>query len=267
MDSERVEDVLSTIDAVDDFVDKKINRLEKKHGKKGTIFIIVLIVFILVLSGWFWRSAISNGAKALYRNFEYMKNKSEEESYDKYFEEAKEKAIKDFQSTNELFVTISNIKETADLQVYSVIERVVITQTEDEEKNDKINYWIMYEGRGIYSVNMQISEFIIDQDNHYVLARIPRPELNIERVGEDKILINTDKHFANFINNGSDKRGSEISRNARDRGMDKIQQNIENNLDYYQKAEHFAKEQVERLIRLFNPSIDDLEVEVLFLDE
>ena len=267
MDSEKVEDVLSAIDAVDDFVGKKVSKLEKKHGKKGVIFIVVLIVFILTLSGWLWRGAIANGAKALSRNFEYMKNKSKAESHDKFYEEAKEKAIKDLQSTNDLFITISNIKETADLQVYSVIERVVITQTEEEEKKDKINYWVMYEGKGIFSVNMQISEFIIDQSNHYVLARIPRPELNIEHVGEDKIYINTDKHFAKFINDGSDKRGSEISRNARDRGMDKIRYNIENNLDYYNKAEQYAKEQVERLIRIFNSGFDDLEVEVLFLDE
>ena len=59
----------------------------------------------------------------------------------------------------------------------------------------------------------------------------------------------------------------EISKNARARAMAAIREKIENNKEYNRKAETEAKSQVEKLVRLFNNSADDLIVEVEFIGE
>lgn len=59
----------------------------------------------------------------------------------------------------------------------------------------------------------------------------------------------------------------EISKNARARAMAAIREKIENNKEYNRKAETEAKSQVEKLVRLFNNSVDDLIVEVEFIGE
>lgn len=59
----------------------------------------------------------------------------------------------------------------------------------------------------------------------------------------------------------------EISKNAKARAMAAIREKIENNKEYNRKAETEAKSQVEKLVRLFNNSVDDLIVEVEFIGE
>ena len=59
----------------------------------------------------------------------------------------------------------------------------------------------------------------------------------------------------------------EISKNAKARAMAAIREKIENNKEYNRKAEAEAKSQVEKLVRLFNNSVDDLIVEVEFIGE
>ncbi len=49
--------------------------------------------------------------------------------------------------------------------------------------------------------------------------------------------------------------------------MAAIREKIENNKEYNRKAETEAKSQVEKLVRLFNNSVDDLIVEVEFIGE
>ena len=59
----------------------------------------------------------------------------------------------------------------------------------------------------------------------------------------------------------------EISKNAKARAMAAIREKIENNKEYNRKAETEAKSQVEKLVRLFNNSVDDRIVEVEFIGE
>ena len=260
IDKETVKSTLETIDEVDKFVGKKFDRFEKKHGKKATILLMVSIVFLLVISGVLWRSTISSGVKSAIRNYSYAKEEKRAEAKEYAYNKAYEFAIKNNQATNEVYISTQEIKETANLQVLAVLEREVVTQTE-EEKND-ITYWILYEGKGIYTVNLQISEFIIDQERHYVLARIPKPELSIN-YGEQEVKLSTQTGWFN----GTAKEGVEISKNARARAQAAIREKIENNNEYSRKAETAAKSQVEKLIRLFNDSVEDLTVEVEFMGE
>ena len=260
IDKETVKSTLETIDEVDKFVGKKFDRFEKKHGKKATILLMVSIVFLLVISGVLWRSTISSGVKSAIRNYSYAKEEKRAEAKEYAYNKAYEFAIKNNQATNEVYISTQEIKETANLQVLAVLEREVVTQTE-EEKND-ITYWILYEGKGIYTVNLQISEFIIDQERHYVLARIPKPELEIY-YGKEEIKLNTKKG----LGDGSDKKGSDMLRGARERAQQTIREKIETNKEYSVKAEAEAKTQIEKLIKLFNSSVEDLKVDVKFYGE
>lgn len=267
IDKETVKSTLDTIDEVDKFVEKKFGRFEKKHGKKATVLLMVSIIFLLVMSGIVWKSTISSGTKSAIRNYNYAKEEKKKESKEKAYTKAYEYAKKKHQASNDVYISVTSIQETANLQVLSVLEREVVTQTKEEEEKgifgiQGIKYWILYEGTGIYTINLQISEFIIDQERHYVLARIPKPELSIN-YGEQEVKLSTQTGWFN----GTAKEGVEISKNARARAQATIREKIENNNEYSRKAETAAKSQVEKLIRLFNDSVEDLTVEVEFMGE
>ena len=260
MANKQLKETLKNIEEVNKFVGKKVGVFEKKHGQKATILLIAGIVFLVVMSGVIFRSVINTGVKSAKHNYDKAKEESRDEAKEKASQTAYEYAIKKYQATNEVYISVTEIKETANLQVLSVIERDVAKQTEEEK--DKIEYWILYEGIGTYTINLQISEFIVDQERHYVSVRIPRPELTVT-YGEGEIKLNTQKGLFDR----SSKEGFDIYKKAQARAQSTIREKIENNKEYTRMAEEQAKEQLEKLIRLFNNDVVDLEVDIRFYDE
>lgn len=264
MDNKKLNNVLDNLDTIDKFTEKRMDKLEKKYGKKGTLLLFSILVLLLVLTGVFWNGLVSSGAKSAKAHFEYSKEVSKQNAYDKTYSAAYDKAIKKYQATNDVYITVGNIKEVSNLQVLSVLERVLVTQTDEEKAGGifgigSIEYWIIYEGYGIYTINMQVSEFIIDNSRHYVLARIPRPELTINMdANSESVKLQTAK-----IN---DQLASNLYRSATVRAYNQLAEKIDNG-EYYRNAENEAKEQVKKLIERLNSDVSDLAVEVKFLDE
>ncbi len=253
--------------ALEDYAQEGIAQMEKKHGKLRTFIILAVLAVILFLIGStslrVWGGIVASGIREAKNNFQNTKALYEEQTEAEVYQLIYDEILHHYQPKNEVFITVESIKETANLQVLMARERVVITQTpEERESNENLNYWIIYDGTATYTVNMQICEFVTDNDRHFVLARLPRPDTKIAIVDE-KILLATNKKS----NDGSLEKGSALSRKARNTANAKLEELFLNDAELTRKAEEAAKKQVEFLIRALNPGIDDLTVKVLFFDE
>lgn len=262
MDNDRLKSTLENVETLGRFVDKNVKKVEKKHGKRGAFIFLCLILIVLGLTVTTWKGIISAGVKSAFRNYAYTKEEYETSASNKYHEIAYNKIIETHQAVNDVYITVDTIRETANLQVLTATERVFVKQTPDEEKNDGVIYWIIFSGTGTYSINMNMCEFIVDNERHFVQARIPRPEVKIDITNEK---IELEKNITK-LSDGSEARGREIMRAARERGYGEISDKILGDLELIRKAEEAAKKQVELLIRALNPSVTDLTIEVLFFD-
>ena len=262
MDNERLKSTLENVETLGRFVDKNVKKVEKKHGKRGVFILLCLIFLVLALTAATWEGIISAGVKAAFRNYAYTKEECEASSSNKYHDIAYNRIMETHQAVNDVYIIVDSIRETANLQVLTATEQVFIKQTPDEKKNDDVVYWIIFSGTGTYSINMNMCEFIVDNERHFVQARIPRPEVKID-ITNEKIELN--ENLAKF-SDGSEARGREIMRTARERGYRELSNKILGDLELIRKAEEAAQKQVELLIRALNPSVTDLTVEVIFFD-
>ncbi len=178
------------------------------------------------------------------------------ETYESFYESAFSAAEKKYHVSNEVKITIENIREESELEVLQVSDIEYVFH----EDNNKI--WTAVRGHGIYTVDLEISEFVIDSERQYVLARIPKPRLNT--AGLDYEYENY--LFKDGIFNGNTSEGVALARQDLKTAQNQLQEKLLATQAYYEMAENSAQELVEKMIRNFNPGLPGLTVEVEFMD-
>lgn len=160
-------------------------------------------------------------------------------------------------------ISIESVQEKAELEVLKVSDVEYIT---NEKKEDKVTSWLEVPGNGVFTVDLSMSEFIVDDARHYVLARVPKPEINAENIEIEtqkvKIIAYENNHWV--FDNGSVEEGEELVRKQLSEAQTKIQEDIQSNERYFDIAQTSARNNIKQLIKSLNEDIPSLDIEVEF---
>lgn len=181
--------------------------------------------------------------------------KHSEETYQEFYQTAYDAAEKKNHTKNDASITVVDIKEKANLEVLQVSGIEYIMHEDDAE------YWISIHGSGVYTVDLTVSEFVIDNERQYVLARIPKPRIENVGLGEHKKYF-----FGNGFFNGNISKGVDLAIEDRKSAQNQLQIKFASSQDYYEMAERSAEKLIKSLIESLNPGLPELVVEIEFIE-
>lgn len=233
-------------------------RLPKVVQDRLLITAICLTLAFAGVSVYLLSDTVSRGATAA--NAAYISSKEDMENgiYQRFYDAAEAR----YHTSNEVSVTVENVREEAKLEVLKVADVEYIIQDGDKS-NHGITSWLEVPGEGVFAVDLQASEFVVDSKHHYVLARIPSPILSECRVLYQDVV---QLEFKNDMFNDNIKDGEELAQRQFKEAFAKMRTEFTSNPTYIEAACSAAETMVANLIKSFNPDIPDLVVEVDFID-
>lgn len=241
---------------------KETSDFKKKNGSVGTIVLYCFLAVLVIVGILMVRKAISVGTDSFKDSYNNKKESISSEIYQKFYDEAEKK----YHVTNRATINLGNIREESKLEVLKVIESTCVIQT-DKERSEGNHRWVKYTGEGIFTIDLTISEFLVNNDKHYVLIRIPEPsmtEFQILNENTEYLMYAYDK----LIGNGSIEQGVSLSMDFQARAYTEIKNSIYDNQNYFIKAKESAKEELTKIVKLLNSTdeMSDLVVEIEFFD-
>lgn len=246
----------------------------KKRFPVGFVVFILLIAAILAVDFWYFSDRIMKPAEtkisdAYQEAMGAAFDKSREEAYNIGYQTAEQK----FHVSNEIVISLGNIREIQRLEVLRVCDVSYEVPTE-EEKNwlekfmdhfeENTECWLEVPGNGVFTVNLKASEFIIDNEQKHVIVRLPNPELTDFSIDYEHVkLLNfeDDGIFKDSVDVGIDLAMEELK--DAELGM---RLGIVNNQKFFQQARKSAESTVTNLIKQLNPGSQNLIVDVEFYD-
>lgn len=214
----------------------------------GILFIVFILAAVILIV-----DKVSSSAKNAYAQALEEQNK---ETYEMFYNSAFGMAEQKYHVSNDVKITIEDIRKVSELEVLQVsaIEYVF------HEENNQV--WTAVRGHGVYTVDLTLGEFIVDNARQYVLARIPQPKLNT--VGLDYEYENY--LFKDGVFNGSTSEGVNLAMEDLKRAQEQLQIKLTSMQEYYDEAEASARRLIEEMVKNFNAEVPELAVEVEFVD-
>lgn len=182
-------------------------------------------------------------------------------AYDGIYEAAFQFAEARNHVSNDVNISIGDTKEVSRLEVLAVSGSEYIIKNSDE--TSKVTSWLEVQGTGIFTVDLAFGEFIVDSDRHYVLVKVPQPELT------ECTVSGTGKQFWRdgwIIANGSVAEGVRLSQAQLGEGRMKLEESMKQSRRFHEAAQETAIRMIKSLVEEWNPNIPDLQVEVEFIE-
>ena len=201
---------------------------------------------------------IMAGIYLMKRNY----NTAKQDTYNGFYQTAYNFAEQQNHVSNYALISVDAAREVSRLEVLSVSDSEFVIKNAD--KNDRTISWLEVQGTGVFTVDLAAGEFITDPERQYVLVRVPRPVLTECKVS------GTGKQFlkrADFlIFNGSVAEGVQLSQNQLKEGRIKLEDAMRQDRRFYDESQKAAVSMIESLVKQWNPSVPDLQVEVEFIE-
>lgn len=238
---------------------KKVSKkLPKVIQDRILVGAICLTVVLCGISFCLIRDTVKRGTAAANEAYVSTKDDTEKRIYQRFYDAAEAQ----YHTSNDVSISVDSIREEAKLEVLKVSDVEYIIQ-EGNKSNNGITSWLEVPGEGVFTVDLQVSEFIIDNKHHYILARIPNPVLSECRVlYQDAVQL----EYKNDIFNDSIKVGEDLARKQFKEAYMRIMTEFTSNPNFFDSARSAAETIVVNLIKSFNPDIPDLVVEVNFIE-
>ena len=250
-----------------ELIDKNPSMLESKREKQAGrtkqkswgLFIIVIVVVCLAGIAVFARS-LKDGSNTMSQAYETAKSQTMNDLKERFYSLGFARGEENYHVSNVATISIESIKETSQLEVLQVsdIEFVISDETTNDEG---ITAVLEVPGTGIYTVNLEQAEYVVDKERCYVLVRVPEPELTeckIDYGGVNKLL------FKNNMFNDSVKVGEDEARRMLSEAYLLIKKEFASNPRYYSSARDSAENLIINMVKELNPNVDSLIVEVEF---
>lgn len=240
----------------------------KKKSSKSKI-IVQIIVFcalpVALVGGslWLLGRTLSDGTSQVQDAYNDAKKNASDNAYNNIYQISFDNAERKYHVRNDVFITIGDMEEKADLEVLNVSDVVFIIR--DAEDNGGITSWAEFPGAGTFTVNLKDAEFIIDNDRNHVLARVPEPELSRCDIQfkNVKLLLRED---GQPFRNGTTVEGEEEADRDTKEAQRKLRNSFLENSQYLGAAEESAKSLIIESIKGLNSDDEDLIVDVEFTD-
>lgn len=228
--------------------------LSLSHKQRRCIyntFLPILLVFISII-------IVRSGMMYIKDSYQT----AEQNTYNSIYQTAFDSAETRNHVSNYAIISVEGIQEVSRLEVLTVSDSKFVIKNADE--NDKTISWLEVQGTGVYTVDLSVSEFMVDSERGYVLARIPKPVLAECKVSD------TGKQFwkdASNIFNGSAADGVHLAQSQMSEGKLILEDAMRQNRRFNEESKKAAVNMVESLVRQLNPNIPDLQVEVEFIED
>lgn len=230
----------------------------KIPAQKRNILLGVLSACFLVLTFIFFSLGFDKQVNAAnegyYINYDKSYSEAQDKAYNHYFQTAKEK----YHVVNEVSITVNDVKQEEKLEVLYVSD---VDYAISESGGNTV--WAMFPSVGTFTINLKPAEFIIDNEQKYILARVPKPELSDFSIDREnvKILLTDDGIF-----NGSYKDGENMAQRDYEKAYREMKDKMLANGEYIQQAEDSAEFIIKNLITAANSEVDGLTVDVEFFE-
>lgn len=242
---------------------------QKKHSGQlhknwicSTVIAGVLIIITFVASIFLAVRAVQEGAATAYDAFKTAEQQVEHDIYNEFYERSKQSAEENYHVSHRAAITIGDIREESNLQVLNV--SAVGYSIQEQSDNGAATAWLKVTGTGTFTVNLQASEFLIDDERQYVLARIPKPDLTSFDTDAAEPLLYKDGSWGPF--NGDNSVGTALAQKQVQEATLDARESITSNQRFYESAKASAKFMVENLIQALNQDVKDLIVEIEFME-
>ncbi len=224
--------------------------------RKITIIMSLLLIMVLLITGVVVGIALRTAASAVKSAFSDSLKLKKGETYQAFYQTSFDIAEEKYHVENKVTISVEDIKEIAGLEVLQVSDIEYVYN----EGNTKI--WTAVKGHGVYTVDLSLGEFLVDEARQYVRVRVPSPQLG--RSGLDYEYENY--LFEDGIFNGSTKKGVDLAQNDLKAAQNQLQVKLTSTQIYYESAQKCAEEIIRSLVRNCNPGVTNLVVDVEFID-
>lgn len=241
-------------------VQKKKSAAKEVLKKHGFTLSVVLMIFLVTVCILLLRGAIRVTSESISDSYRTAYNSEKSDAYEALYQNAYDRAKQKYHVSNTVVISIANITESEKLEVLKANHVEFIT-VDREDNSDNITAWIEVSGTGVFVVDLQVAEFIVDNAHRYVCVRIPYPELS-------EVSINTmsRKLFKDGILKGSISDGVHLTVDMINEAQYRIRKALMSNQYIQENAETVAASMITNLVKELNPDIPNLSVEVEFID-
>lgn len=111
---------------------------------------------------------------------------------------------------------------------------------------------------------MAACEYVVDNERKYVLLRVPKPvlgDISIDEKNKKTLLYRDDGLF-----DKNQQYAADLDEKQTNDAKKKLEKKMRGNQEYYTKAEQSAKIVIKNMVEMLNYDIDDLKVEVEFME-
>jgi len=238
----------------------KVRVMAKEIKKQSLTVSIIMCIVLAAVSAFLMVSGLNVGADALADSYSNAYATEKDAAYDYLYEGARDRAEKEYHVTNTAVITIGSFEESEKLEVLKANHVEFVTEDRDENSGN-VTAWLEVTGEGTFVVDLKAAEFIVDNAHHYVLVRIPYPELTNITITDT-----TKRWFRDDLANGSYSQGVDLALKQRNEASLQIHKALMSNQYIYENAQKVATSMLINLVKQFNPDIPDLTVEVEFMD-
>ena len=160
--------------------------------------------------------------------------------------------------SKDISINISNLEDSAELQVLSIRSSKVITENEDDNISGA-KAWAEFTGHGVFVIDLKQCEFLVDNARKIVEVRTPRVSIDHDTFTIDyndtKILL-----FKNKYANDNYSEGVSIAQEQLAEAYKQIYDDIYLNPHFYRRAEESAEKIIASMVKSWNKDIDGLNV-------
>ena len=244
---------------------------------KAAIFAIIGCVVCIIGIVYCYIHTMSVGTASAIAEYQSVKKEVVNNVYDEFYQKAYDISEEQHHVSNRVSITLGSLKEQTKMEVLKISQVEYITPKDDESgvidnilssisaifKDDVIS-WLEVPGYGVFTVDLRSSESIIDNERGYVLLRIPSPKLSEFSIDYKNVEI------LNFEDTGLFKNSAKIGVDTAQKQLQSaeltMRQNASSNQKYYRAAKESAEKILSNLVRQLNPQIENLTVDVEFIE-
>lgn len=240
-----------------EMTDRKDGTEQKKNNKRGITGIIAAVIMLQIII------AVFAGTWLFRRGYERNKtntaNNIRKGAYDTVYNLTEE----EYHLSNRVTITVKDIQEKADLEVLS-IDTYYLYRSDEEDTAQNLTLFYKIPGTGTFTVDMRMTEYIIDNERRHVLVKAPAPAITQFR--ENYAGIEKLEYRKDGILNGSIKEGEETARKMLARAHTQMMKSFEMTQAYHHAAEESARKLFTMMIKALNPETPELTVDVEFIN-
>lgn len=260
--------------------DSKSKRNKKNIFTKKDVGIGITIIVAVICVGVIAYCCIDTlavGAASAISRYQNVKQEVSDSTYEEFYQKAYDISEANHHVSNQVSITLGSLKEQAKMEVLKI--STVEYKTPEDDEGDVVENilssistffmgdvvsWLEVPGYGVFTVDLQSAEFIIDNERGYVLIRLPYPELSEFTIDYENVEVLNFEDSGIFKN--SAKVGEDLARKQLQSAELTMRQNVNSNQKYYQAAENGATNILLNLVKQLNPQIENLVVDVEFIE-